>query len=426
MRVSAMPWNWPASFEASTVQRLHTASSQDDHTDREFQTLRSGFKLVGAITLSIVLSQLIGCSSLGLDEAIPDQRLVYKKQRDAGLNLEIPPDLTSSHFDDALDIPSGGGAATFSEYTGSRAQRQQVASNGEVLPAVSNIELKRTGNERWLAVQAPPQQVWPKVIDFWREQGILLAEQNPAVGVMRTDWLDNRAEIRQDFLTRMAGKLIEGVYATSTRDQYSLRIEEGASAGTTDIHLTHRGMEEKLVTNAIGDGSRTIWEPSGTDSAKEAEMLRRLMVFMGAAKESATVTADPSGAPVQGPRSRLVTEGGAQVLLIPEEFRRAWRLTGSTLDRAGFAVEDRDQSGGLFYVRYAGKDAAEQADGKKPGFGSRLAFWRKNEIDPVKQYRIQVVGNDTESRVTVLDSTGKPDQSESGRRILTLMQEQMR
>ncbi|WP_295402843.1 outer membrane protein assembly factor BamC [uncultured Thiocystis sp.] len=374
----------------------------------------------------IVLSQLIGCSSLGLDEAIPDQRLVYKKQREAGLNLEIPPDLTGSNFDDALDIPSGGGAATFSEYTGSRAQRQQIASNGDVLPAVSNIELKRTGNERWLAVQAPPQQVWPKVIAFWREQGILLVEQDPAVGVMRTDWLDNRAEIRQDFLTRMAGKLIEGVYATSTRDQYSLRIEEGTSAGTTDIHLTHRGMEEKLVTNAIGDGSRTIWEPSGTDSAKEAEMLRRLMVFMGAAKASVAVSADPSSAPAQGPRSRLLTEGGAQVLLIPEEFRRAWRLTGSALDRAGFAVEDRDQSSGLFYVRYAGKDNAERSDGKKPGLGSRLAFWRKNEIDPVKQYRIQVVGKDTESRVSVLDATGKPDQSESGRRILTLMQEQMR
>jgi outer membrane protein assembly factor BamC len=421
MRVSVTPWLSPALFEASIAQTRQMMTTMTETS----LTLRPGFRQVGMLALLIVFSLLIGCSSLGLDEALPDQRLVYKKQREAGENLEIPPDLAGSHFNDALDIPAGG-AATFSEYSGNRAHRQQVASNGEVLPAVSQIELKRTGDERWLAVQASPQQVWPKAIAFWREQGILLAEQNPAVGVMRTDWLDNRAEIRQDFLTRMLGKVIEGAYATSTRDQYSLRIEEGTRAGTTDIHLTHRGMAEKLVTNAIGDGSRTIWEPSGSDSDKEAEMLRRLMVFLGASKQNSAVSVEPSSAPAQAPRSRLVTESGSQVLLIPEEFRRAWRLTGSALDRAGFAVEDRDQSRGLFYVRYAGKDGADTADVKKPGFASRLAFWRKNDIDSVKQYQIQVVGRETESRVSVLDSNGKPDQSASGRRILTLMQEQMR
>lgn len=390
--------------------------------------MRPGFKVIATLAALALYLQLPGCSSLGLDEALPDQRLIYKKQREASENLEVPPDLAGSSFDDALDIPDGGAPATFSEYSGGRAQRQQVASSGTVLPAVPNVELRRTDKGRWLEVQAPAQQVWPKVVAFWREQGILLVEQNPAIGVMKTDWLDNRAEIRQDFLTRMVSKVAEGLYATSTRDQYSVRIEEGTRLGTADIHLTHRGMEEKLVTSAIGDGSRTIWEPSGSDPDKEAEMLRRLMVFMGASKQSATeVSARPSGAaPAQGSRARLVTEGSAQLLLVPEDFRGAWRLTGSALDRAGFAVEDRDQSRGIYYVRYAGKDASGDTRTEKPGFVSRLAFWRNKDIDQVKQYQIQVTGNDKESRVSVLDANGKPEQTESGRRILTLMQEHMR
>jgi outer membrane protein assembly factor BamC len=89
-------------------------------------------------------------------------------------------------------------------------------------------------------------------------------------------------------------------------------------------------------------------------------------------------------------------------------------------------VEDRDQTHGLFYVRYAGKDDAEKSNQAKPSWGPRLAFWRKNEIDPIKKYQIQVTGTATESRVSVLDANGKPDQSASGRRILVLMQEQMR
>lgn len=371
-----------------------------------------------------------GCSMSKLQDNLPDQRLVYKKQREASENLEIPPDLTAGSFDDALDIPVGDRPATFSEYAGGREQRQQVASRGDVLPEVQNVDLKRRGNERWLEVQAAPQVVWPRIITFWREQGILLTEQNPTLGVMRTDWLDNRAEIRKDFVTRMVSKVAEGIYSTSTRDQYSLRIEDGVKPGTTDIRLTHRGMAERLVTDGIGDSSRTIWEPSGSDSEKEAEMLRRLMVYLGASQSRAAGagTEISAGQPV-GSNSRLTVEGGVPIILIPQELRSAWRLTGTALDRAGFAVEDRDQTQGVYYVRYAGRDGPDGGpppDGKKPGLMSRMAFWRKDEVDSVKQYQVRVSGNETESRVIVLTADGTPDPSPNSQRILGLLQEQMR
>lgn len=407
------PWRRLASFNDSSRSRV----------------LRPSYCLTGGVAAVLAsLLLLTGCSSQVISDAIPDQRLAYKKQREASENLEIPPDLTAGRFDDALDIPPIGGT-TYSEYSGTRAERQRIAGSGDILPEIPNVELKRSDQERWLEVQAVPQQVWPKVVAFWREQGILLVEQDPTVGVMRTDWLDNRAEIRRDFVTRMISKVAEGIYATSTRDQYTVRLERGATSGTTDIHLTHRGMEERLVSNAIGDGSRTIWEPSGTDPNKEAEMLRRLMVFLGAPQQqAATVEAADTGAGVtsaapSGPRARLVTEGGSQVLVIPEDFRRAWRSSGAALDRAGFAVEDRDMTRGLFYVRYAGQDG----EAAKPGLMSRMAFWRKNEVDPVKQYQVRVEGrSETESRVTVLDAAGNQDDSTSAQRILSLMQEQMR
>jgi len=395
--------------------------------------VRPGFKRVLALVLFMPLLTLAGCSMSKIQDNLPDQRLVYKKQREASENLEIPPDLTSGSFDDALDIPGGvEQPTTFSEYAGSREQRQRVASRGDVLPEVRNVELKRRGNERWLEVQATPQAVWPRLIAFWREQGILLTEQNPTLGVMRTDWLDNRAEIRKDFVTRMVSKVAEGIYSTSTRDQYSLRIEDGVRSGTTDIRLSHRGMAERLVTDGIGDNSRTIWEPSGSDSEKEAEMLRRLMVYLGASQSRAagpgTEVAATAGQPV-GANTRLTVAGGVPVILIPQEFRSAWRLTGTALDRAGFAVEDRDQTQGVYYVRYAGRggpDGVPPPDGKKPGFMSRMAFWRKDEVDSVKQYQIKVSGNETESRVTVLNADGTPDGSANGQRILGLIQEQMR
>jgi outer membrane protein assembly factor BamC len=394
-------------------------------------TLPPVLTLVAAVAVVLGTAQLSGCSALGVDKALPDQRLVYKQQREVGENLEVPPDLAGSHFDDALDMPANG-AATLSTYATTKAQTPATAAaanTGAVLPTVANVTLKRTADSRWLEVQSAPQPLWAKLLAFWREQGILLVEQNPAVGVMRTDWLDNRAEVRKDFVTRMMSKVIAGAYSTGTRDQYTVRIEEGLRPGVTDVHLIHRGMTEKLRDNTVANVGQTVWEPSGSDATKEAELLRRLMVFLGAApKQAATATADAahSTPPASPSRAKLVTEDGQQRLLIAEELRSAWRLTSTALDRAGFAVEDRDQSRGLFYVRYAGKDNAEQVAVIKPSLGSRLAFWRKDEIDPVQKYQIQVTSKATETRVSVLDASGKPDQSASGRRILQLIQAELR
>ena len=393
-------------------------------------TLRASRFLRGLAALSIlslsVVSGLTGCGSAALQEMLPDQTLAYKKSRQAEENLELPPDLKSGNFDDALDVPPIEGGATYSAYAGGKAQRKQVAAAGVVLPAVENVELRRSGDSRWLEVKATPQQVWPRVVAFWREQGILLVDQNPTVGVMKTDWIENRAEVPQGFLTRMIRKVADGLYATSSRDQYSVRMEAGPNATGTEIHLTHRGMVEKLETGTLGDSKRTVWQPGTSDPEKEAEMLRRLMVFLGAPEKKAAAAATAAATPTSAKAptaAQLVKDGTGQTLLIREEFRRGWRMTGSALDRSGFSVKDRDMSRGVYFVRYQDADAGNI--GVKRTLGERLAFWRKDSIDRVKEYQIKVEGNDAETRVSVLDSKGNRDNSASAGRILALLQEQM-
>lgn len=384
-------------------------------------------RMRGTVAALLVLPLLQACGSLG--EAMPDQRLAYKKQREAGVNLEVPPDLLGARFDDALDIPSPQGVATYSEFSDSRGQRQRASTGGgEVLPEVADVKLRRVNNERWLDVQATPSRTWNRVLAFWREQGIILVEQDPAVGVMRTDWLDNRAEIRRDFLTRMISKVAEGLYATSTRDQYTVRLDKAAGGKTTEIHLSHRSMEEKLVENVIGDGSRTVWEPSGSDPDKEAEMLRRLMVYLGASQQRANAlkplsTAASSAAPVQ-----MQTQDGLPTLLIGQSERRSWRLTGAALDRGGFVIEDRDQSAGLYYVRLAGS-GGKRAEEQSRSWSSRLAFWRKEPetpVDPAQHYRLQLQGDARETRLRVLDAEGRPARADEARAILSVVQQEMR
>ena len=381
---------------------------------------------------TLVAALLAGCGGT-MEKLLPDESLDYKRQREASENLELPPDLASASFDDALDIPGASGTATYSSYAGERAARTRIAQSGDVLPEVQGVTLQGSGDRRWLDVDAPPTVVWPKIVDFWRQQGILLVEQDPAAGIMKTDWIENRAEIRQDFITRQMRKVLEGLYSTSTRDQYRVRVDAGPGRDTTEVYLTHRGMKERLVRNTAGEGSTTVWEPASSDPDKEAIMLRRLMLYLGVTDRqadrmlagsggrAAVGGAAAGGAAAAGVGARLVGSGPGAELVIPAEFRQAWRQTGLALDRSGFAVEDRNRSDGVYYVRYDDPNRG----GSKRGLTGRLAFWRKNERG-VEQYQVRLDGGADETRVRVLDAQGQPTTGGTGERILSLLQKELR
>ena len=381
------------------------------------------FKLLTPILLLAAPLLMQGCSSGG--GVFSDSERVYLSQKETVDDLEIPPDLTRSTIEDAMAVPAGG-AASYEEYTSRRegtGGTSQATADSQVLPEFDNLSFHRDGDQRWLLIQSSPQQVWPKVVDFWRSNGLLLVEQDPSIGVMKTDWLESRADIKMGAITEFFRKAVGGLYSSATRDQFRVRLEPGLEPGTTELYLTHRGMEEKLVENVSGRADTTYWTPRPNDPGIEAAMLRSLMVHLGVTKEQAEqVTGEPEESL---PRSRLVKSEDASVLYIREGFARAWRLTGVALDRVGFAVEDRDRSAGTYYVRYNQLKSDKE---EKKGFFSKLAFWRDDEeaIDDEVQYRVQLSGQGDETRVEVQDQQGASDNSKVAQRILTLIHEQIR
>ncbi|MCU7844220.1 MAG: outer membrane protein assembly factor BamC [Candidatus Thiodiazotropha sp. (ex Monitilora ramsayi)] len=373
------------------------------------------------ISILPLLISFTGCSSNG--GFFSDSEREYRRQQETVQDLEVPPDLTSSTIRDAMVVPGTGGAS-YEAYT-KREQRiaPGAGSNAEVLPDFENVSIHRDGDLRWLVIQGEPQQVWPKIVDFWRKNGLLLVEQDPAIGVMKTDWLESRADIKQGTITEFFRKAVGGVYASATRDQFRVRLEPGQQTGTTELYLTHRGMEEKLVENISGQADTTYWTPRPNDPGIEAAMLRSLMVHLGITQEQAeTMLAQETE---EQPRSRLVKTSQFSELYIREGFARAWRLTGIALDRVGFAVEDRDRSAGVYYVRY---NQLSSDKTEKKGFFSKLAFWRDDEaeIDDKVQYQVALDELDEETRVVVRNEAGVMDNSEIAQRILALIDEQIR
>jgi len=385
-------------------------------------------KFVFNIALLALASGLVACGSVNVDNVLPDKKVEYKRERQAEQNLEIPPDLTSDRINDRMSVPDnfGGVSTSYSEYVTDRKLRgadgaATAAVAGSVLPKMQDIEVRRDGDVRWLAVNATVEEVWPRVIDFWQENGILMAEEDPTVGVMRTSWLENRAEISRDFVTDSIRKVLDGLYDTGTRDQYRVRLER-TERDTTEIYMTHFGMEEQVIQASGGGVESTVWVPRERDPDLEIEMMRRLMVFLGAADERARAQL-AAGSQRQLTRSQMLkTRDGVQ-LLIDDSFSRSWRLIGLALDRVGFAVEDRNRSEGIYYVRY-NDPSQEEAD---KGWLSSLAFWSDDKkVDKVNRYQVRVSSLDDRTVVYVADDKGQRSESPTATRILTLLKEQIR
>ncbi len=376
------------------------------------------------LTGSLVFLQ--GCGGVNVEEYLPDKKVEYKKSEEVGNDLELPPDLTDVRTGNELYIPSSGGAAgvaTYSEFLDEKniTRRGQI-SNSSVLPKVDNVTLKREGDERWLVIQSTPQVVWPNVVSFWQENGILLVEQDPTVGVMKTGWLENRADIESDFITRNIRKVFDGIYSAATRDQYRVRLEDGDEPGTTELFLTQYGMEEKIQTGTTGEAQNSVWVSRGSDPGLEAEMLRRLMIHLGVKEQRAqSQVAKQAGKDVK--RSELVRNSRETKLMISESFAKSWRLTGLALDRVGFAVEDRDRSKGVYYVRYNDPMADVETE---DGWLSKLKFWDGTDAKELDaRYQILLSSGNFQTEVVVLDEQGTQLTTETAARILTLIHEQI-
>ena len=338
------------------------------------------------------------------------------KSSGRGVSLEVPPDLTQ--LPDQSRYTVAGGSVTASGYEAGQAAAQ-ARGTPTAANQIADVQFIRQDGERWLRVDRTPDELWGPVRDFWLESGFLMAVDQANMGLMETDWAENRAKIPQDIIRRTIGKVFDSLYSTGERDKFRTRLERNASGGT-DIFVTHRGMEE-VYSSARRDS--TVWQPRPRDPELEAEFLRRLMVKLGVSQEQAkaalAAAAASQGAPA--PAAQVVVVGGTSAVQLNEDFDRAWRRVGLALDRTGFTVEDRDRSKGIYFVRYVDPTLEK----KEPGFFGKL-FGRGSQQLPTSQYQIAVRSEGQGSQVTVLDSQGAPAPAADAQRIVKLLADELK
>ena len=122
--------------------------------------------------------------------------------------LEVPPDLTRPQLNNNYALP--GASSVSAQQLNQQAQANLLNKNpSNVLIDIPVARMERAGQQRWLVVQKKPEELWPLLKEFWIDNGFILKQDAPEIGVMETDWAENRSKLPKDFIRNTLGRIID-------------------------------------------------------------------------------------------------------------------------------------------------------------------------------------------------------------------------
>jgi len=316
--------------------------------------------MIKIITSFILIAFFLnGCLSESQKETIKDNRIAlgdikinYYSDKSV-TSLEVPPDLTSPTYQNSFRISEFAKNINpnFVNLTNNNLEEESA----KILVNPTDIVVKKSGNRRWLIVNKDPDLVWDLTKQFLKEKGFVIKKSNKKIGVMETDFLENKPKIPSKSMGLIRSFLesqIDNVsYTLPIVDSYKVIIEPLDLGKKTQVNLSLFSMAE--VISGSGNNETTFWQASEKNTALETEMLYSLMLYLGG--ESASAREKLLDAKEEGKISVQVKDGlnGYAKLVFKLNLVDTWDNMAWAISESNIELEDKDVKERAFYIRTA-------------------------------------------------------------------------
>jgi len=316
--------------------------------------------MIKIITSFILIAFFLnGCLSESQKETIKDNRIAlgdikinYYSDKSV-TSLEVPPDLTSPTYQNSFRISEFAKNINpnFVNLTNNNLEEESA----KILVNPTDIVVKKSGNRRWLIVNKDPDLVWDLTKQFLKEKGFVIKKSNKKIGVMETDFLENKPKIPSKSMGLIRSFLesqIDNVsYTLPIVDSYKVIIEPLDLGKKTQVNLSLFSMAE--VISGSGNNETTFWQASEKNTALETEMLYSLMLYLGG--ESASAREKLLDAKEEGKISVQVQDGlnGYAKLVFKLNLVDTWDNMAWAISESNIELEDKDVKERAFYIRTA-------------------------------------------------------------------------
>ena len=313
----------------------------------------------------------------------------------------MPPDLSSPSVTDNLALPNISGGSTYSAFTNTENSGDEITSASPI-----GVKVIRDGAVQWLEVNSNAEQLWPQLKAFFSKVGFKIKRENKALGIIETNFLENRLELPSNWLS----KLLSKISSTGLRDKYRARLEKTTDPKVTRVFITHQGLKEHAFEEL--NSIKLWWESRPSDPELEAEMYQRFLIFRDVSKDDAIKLVNTIAAK---DRTKIIEKDEVQMLQVGEGFARTWRRVGIALDRIGLLIDDRNRSEGLFYPSITDDFRAKTQEDD-----SWLAsLFSSDKVKLKDRYLLSVSDEKDLTLISILETTGAKANADFVKQLLT-------
>ncbi|PCK08912.1 MAG: NlpB/DapX lipoprotein [Alteromonadaceae bacterium] len=260
--------------------------------------------------------------------------------------MTVPEGISSPTFEPIYAIPKVYSTDEFGD-------RPELEDYVVPRPSAINIDksavgakIQKLGAKRWIFLDAPTSQIWPRTQNFLSELGITVEYNNPREGIIDTTAITYKDD-------------------RSTHSRFRIKLEKGIHPDTTEVHIVHMQYSADQAPD-----TQFEWPEASHDTQKEADLLNDLasVLIENLSNNSASLMGQNVGGSL---KVEFLSDSNEPIMRLRLSRNRAFATLSHSLKKDGFVLWEESPDQGLFYIGYQNTD--------KKGLLSR---WFGKKISP--------------------------------------------
>lgn len=269
------------------------------------------------------LSLVVGGCGFNNPQSSPD--VVYSDASVGAKQLQVPPDLTSISNGEQFILPGNEAGSLV---------------RNRLLPTFTSAKYVRSGDQNWLEFAQTAETIWPLLLDFIRQQKLVVEKTEPTAGLVFTQW-------RSDSEKGGGGLLKNLISNDELFSRYAFRLERSG----TGTRVFARAMQfEADVVKSMGSDK---WPASSHNPEQVSQLLTRLLVFFGADEQKAKgILSEPQARAVLDNAEVQTTAAGSQ-LVVHKGFAPSFKDVKTAVEQLEYSIVESDGSVGSIKITSA-------------------------------------------------------------------------
>jgi outer membrane protein assembly factor BamC len=354
--------------------------------------------------MAICATLLVGCGWMSDDKGFfVDRSNDYLKAQE-GPPLVIPEDLSSTAIQNTMAIPQVSSSQRHVNFEGGAPRPEAIYAREEA----DGVKIQKLGDQRWLLVPQAPAVVWPKVKQFFADNGVAIELEQPQTGRIDTEWMMVSSNAARDVVRLSISDAKQSAGISTGRDRVRVLIEPGIRDRSTEIHLRYENDSKSMPHEDVMPAQSDIVEV-------ETQLLNELGGYIAANVADASISFVARNISTQSKAELQRDASDLPTLRLNLDFDRAWATVNQALHEAKLDVTDVDRSAGVFYVTVTDQMLNQE---EKPSIWTR---WFRSEHK--RKVTILMEPKTPGFDLTVFDDNGQRTASDVAEQILIMIRE---